>query len=390
VQTCALPICALRSQRQRAAALRRTDQGHARSERHSLPRQAGHLARGLSQQGLIVTHELKTGGDRGYLRVATEEAFATQEQMDAILRLVKEGRADKGTVSLWGFYGSSPSERTTFIRERLLDLGELRLQAMDEAGIDKAVLALTSPGTQSLFEAEEAKRIARNANDFLKERCEADPDRSAQDLRRAKEELGFHGVHINSHTAGRYLDEEQFDPIPRACADLDLPLYVHPQGPPDSMIGDMVGAGLDGAVFGFAVETSYHAMRLLTTGVFDRYPNLQLMLGHGCEGLPFMLYRLDYMHKAGIRSQRYPRLKPLQHDLFHYMRNNVVATNSGLPFGPAIKLMIEVMGEDRVMYAMDYPYQYVPDEVRWMDDLDITPEQKKKFFQTNAERWFKL
>ena len=117
-----------------------------------------------------MTHELKTGGDRGYLRIATEEAFATQEQLDAIMRLVKEGRADKGTVSLWGFYGTSPSERTTFIRERLLDVGALRLQAMNEAGIDKAVLALTSPGTQSLFDVEEAKRIARNANDFLKER----------------------------------------------------------------------------------------------------------------------------------------------------------------------------------------------------------------------------
>src|SRR5690606_38714660 len=220
---------ALRFQRQRSAALRRADQGHARSERHSLPRQAGHLARGLSQQGLIVTHELKTGGDRGYLRIATEEAFATQEQMDAILRLVKQGRADQGTVSLWGFYGNSPSERTTFIRERLLDLGPLRLQAMDEAGIDKAVLALTSQGTQSLFVAEQANRIARNANDFLKERCEAHPDRfygmaavapldpewSAQELRRAKEELGFHGVQINSHTHGHYLDEEQFDPILR-------------------------------------------------------------------------------------------------------------------------------------------------------------------------------
>ena len=124
-----------------------------------------------------MTHDLKTGGDRGYLRIATEEAFATQEQFDAIMRLVKEGRADKGTMSLWGFYGTSPSERTTFIRERLLDVGELRLQAMDASGIDKAVLAMTSPGTQSLFDAEEAKRIARNANDFLKDRCEAHPER---------------------------------------------------------------------------------------------------------------------------------------------------------------------------------------------------------------------
>ena len=351
-----------------------------------------------------MTHELNTGGDKGYLRIATEEAFATAEQLDAIMRLVKEGRADKGTTSLWGFYGTSPSERTTFIRERLLDVGPLRIQAMDDAGIDKAVLAMTSPGVQSMFDLDEARGIARRANDHLKDACERYPDRfhgmiaiapqdpewSAEELRRGKEELGFHGVQVNSHTHGHYLDEEQFDPILRACADLDLPLYIHPQGPPDAMIGGMVEAGLDGAVYGFGVETSYHAMRMLTTGVFDRYPGLQMMLGHGCEGLPFWLYRLNYMHQAGIRSQRYDRLKPLKNDLFHYMRNNVLATNSGLPFGPAIKLMIEVMGEDRVMYAMDYPYQYLPEEVGMMDDLDITPEQKKKFFQTNAERWFKL
>ena len=351
-----------------------------------------------------MTHELKTGGDRGYLRIATEEAFATQEQLDAILRLVKEGRADKGTESLWGFYGTSPSERTTFIRERLLDLGPLRIQAMDESGIDKAVLALTSPGVQSIYDADEAKRIARNANDHLKAACDKYPDRfygmtaiapqdpewSVEELRRGKEELGFHGVQVNSHTHGHYLDEAQFDPILRACAEMDIPLYIHPQGLPDSMIGDMANAGLEGAIYGFGVETSYHALRLLTTGVFDRYPSLQLVLGHGCEGLPFWLYRLDYMHKAGIRSNRYERLKPLQHDLFHYMKNNVWGTTSGLPFEPAIQLMIEVMGEDRVMYAMDYPYQYVPDEVRWMDDLAIGDSAKKKFFQTNAERCFKL
>ena len=124
-----------------------------------------------------MTQELKTGSQHGYLRIATEEAFATQEQMDAILRLVKEGRADKGTQSLWGFYGTSPSERTTFIRERLLDLGPLRLEAMDAAGIDKAVLALTSPGVQSLHDPEEAKRIAGNANDRLKDACDKHPER---------------------------------------------------------------------------------------------------------------------------------------------------------------------------------------------------------------------
>ena len=351
-----------------------------------------------------MTEELKTGGQKGYLRIATEEAFATKEQLDTILRLVKEGKADKGTVSLWGFYGTSPSERTTFIRERLLDLGPLRIQAMDEAGIDKAVLALTSPGVQSMHDMEEARSIARSANDQLAAACEKYPDRfygmtaiapqdpewSAEELRRGKEELGFHGVQVNSHTHGHYLDEEQLDPILRTCADMDIPLYIHPQGPPDGMIGGMVEAGLEGAIFGFAVETSYHALRMLTTGVFDRYPSLQLALGHGCEGLPFWIDRFDYMFNAGVRSKRYPRLKPLEHSLHHYLRNNVWGTNSGLPSPASIKLMMEVMGEDRVMYAMDYPYQYVPDEVRRLDAMDMPQATKVKFFQTNAEKLFKL
>ncbi len=351
-----------------------------------------------------MTHELKTGGDRGYLRIATEEAFATRDQLDAIMRMVRAGKADKGTTSLWGFYGASQSERAMQIFERLQDLGERRIADMDVTGIDKAVLSLTSPGVQSLTDLDEARNIAGRSNDILKDACEKYPDRfygmitiapqdpkwSVAEIRRGKEELGFHGVMVNSHTQGHYLDEAQFDPILRCCAELDLPLYIHPQSPPDGMIGTMVDAGLDGAIFGFGVETSFHLMRILTTGVFDRYPSLQIMAGHACEALPYWLYRLNYMHQAGVRSKRYDRQKPQKHDLFHYMRNNVLATTSGMPFEPAIKLMLDVMGEDRVMYAMDYPYEYVADEVLTHDNLDIPAAQKKKLMQTNAERWFKL
>lgn len=350
-----------------------------------------------------MTHELKAGGGRGYLRIATEEAFAAREQVDVFLRMVRDGTADKGVVSLWGFYGTSPSERATQILDRLMNLGDQRIAHMDETGIDKAILALTSPGVQPMLDVAEAKGIASRANDQLAAACAKYPDRfigmtavapqdpewSAAEIRRGAE-LGFKGVQINSHTQGHYLDEPQFDPIFRALADTGQPLYVHPATLPDSMMGGMIDAGLDGAVFGFVVETSYHLLRLVTTGLFDRYPDLQVMAGHGCEALPYWLYRTDFMHEAGIRSQRYERLKPLKHDLFHYMRNNVLGTCSGLPFEPAIKLMLEVMGEDRVMYAMDYPYEYVADEVCAMDNLAIPDAQKVKFFQTNAERWFNL
>jgi predicted TIM-barrel fold metal-dependent hydrolase len=125
----------------------------------------------------FMTHDLKTGGDRGYLRIATEEAFATREQIDVYLRMVKDGTADKGMVSLWGFYGTSPSERATQILDRLLDLGDQRIAHMDETGIDVAILALTSPGVQPFLDSEEAKGIASRANDYLAERCAAHPTR---------------------------------------------------------------------------------------------------------------------------------------------------------------------------------------------------------------------
>ena len=128
----------------------------------------------------------------------------------------------------------------------------------------------------------------------------------------------------------------------------------------------------------------------MTTGVFDRYPTLQLVLGHGCEGLPFWIDRFDYMFNAGVRSQRYERLKPLQHSLHHYLRNNVWGTNSGLPSPASIKLMMEVMGEDRVLYAMDYPSRCVPDEVRLLDAMDMSAEAKRTLFPTNAEALFSL
>jgi len=350
-----------------------------------------------------MTHALKTGGDRGYLRIATEEAFATSEQIDAYLKLVKDGRADKATTSLWGFYGTSPSERSQWIRDRLVDLDDMRLASMDETGIDVAILSMTSPGGQ-VFEADEAKGLVRRANDVLKAACERHPTRyvgmtsivpqdvnwSVEEILRGQNELGFKGVMVNSHTKGHYLDEEQFDPILKTCADNGIPLYIHPQSPPDAMIAGMVEAGLDGAIFGFGMETGYHLLRVLTAGVFDRYPDLTVCVGHGGEAIPYWLFRINYMHQAGVRSQRYERMKPLKNDMFHYMRNNVCVTTSGMACPLAIKLCIDQLGEDRVMYAMDYPYEYVADEVRTHDNLDITPEQKKKLMQTNAERVFNL
>ena len=351
-----------------------------------------------------MTHELKTGGDRGYLRIATEEAFATREQIDCYLRMVKDGTADKGVTSLWGFYARSPSERATTILERLLDLGPQRIRHMDETGIDKAVLALTAPGAQPLTDLTEARSLAQRANDYLADNVAAHKDRyigmttvapqdaewSAREIVRGARELGFKGVQINSHTQGEYLDHPKFDPIFRALADTGQPLYIHPSSPPDAMIGPLLDAGLDGAIFGFGVEVGLHLLRLITSGIFDRYPDLQIMVGHMGEALPFWVYRLDYMHQATVRSKRYSFMKPLKNTILEYLRSNVLITTSGMAWAPAILFTQQVVGEDRVMYAMDYPYQFHADEVRTHDNLDIPAATKKKLMQTNAERWFAL
>ncbi|HEX8782020.1 MAG TPA: amidohydrolase family protein [Steroidobacteraceae bacterium] len=351
-----------------------------------------------------MSHELKTGGDRGYLRIATEEAFATREQIDCYLRMVKDGTADKGVTSLWGFYARSPSDRARTILERLLDLGQQRIAHMDQTGIDRAVLALTAPGAQPLTDLAAARGLAQRANDYLAEHVAArrdryigmtavapqDPQWSAREIVRGAAELGFKGVQINSHTRGEYLDHPKFDPIFRALADTGQPLYLHPSSPPDSMIGPMVEAGLDGAVFGFGVEVGLHLLRLITSGIFDRYPDLQIMVGHMGEALPFWLYRIEYMHQATVRSKRYPFMKPLKKTIGEYLRGNVLITTSGVAWAPAILFTQQVVGEDRVMYAMDYPYQFHADEVRTHDNLDIPLATKKKLMQTNAERWFRL
>ena len=152
----------------------------------------------------------------------------------------------------------------------------------------------------------------------------------------------------------------------------------------------MLAAGLDGAIFGFGVETGLHLLRMIVAGVFDRFPGLKLVVGHLGEALPFWSARLDYMHAATVRSRRYPQMKELAASPGDYLRRNVWVTTSGMAWAPAIMFTREVMGGDRVLYAMDYPYQYVAAEVTAQDELPLSPDDKKAFFQTNAERLFGL
>lgn len=341
--------------------------------------------------------------NKNYRRIATEEAWAPLEMMKMYRELYEKGGIDDpGFESLWGFYGSSMAPRPVTVRRKLADLGEERLADMDAAGIDFAVLALTSPGVQ-VFDRDTAVSVAHDSNDMVKEAVDANPDRfaalcaiapqapelAAQELSRCKG-LGFRGIINNSHTHGEYLSDRKFWPILEAAEAMEMPIYLHPNTPPKNMIEPMLEVGLDGAIFGFGVETGLHMLRIITAGVFDRFPKLQFIIGHMGEALPYWMYRLDFMHNAQVSSQRYESLQPLKKKVSDYLKENVIITCSGMAWEPAVRFAQQQVGVDRVMYAMDYPYQYLPQEVTDLDNMDISDADKKLFFEDVATRVFRL
>ena len=338
-----------------------------------------------------------------YVRIATEEAWAPPKLLSLYRGLLEKQPAswDPGFHSIWGiFIGATP--RATQLVARIQDLGSQRIADMDASGIAKQLVFLTAPGVQ-VFDAGTAVPLARDLNDELIQEIGKRPDRYAglaaiapQDPRQAVKELqrsiglGLKGAVINSHTQGEYLDDPKYWEIFEAAEALDVPLYLHPNTPPPAMIEPFLPRGLDGAIYGFAVETGLHLLRIVVAGVFDRYPRLRMVVGHLGEGLPFWLFRLDFMHRSMVNAKRYPGVKPLKKKPSDYLRENVWVTTSGMQWAPAILFSQQVLGVDRVLYAMDYPYQFVPEEVKVTDELPIGEADKRKLYQVNAEKVFKL
>jgi len=339
-----------------------------------------------------------------YKRIATEEAWSPPEMLQMYRdALARKSIRDVGFNSMWGFYLGSPSERARSIIEKLQWLDERRIRDMQATGIDMQLLLLTSPGVQ-VFDAPTASSLARSSNDQLAEAVRKhprefaglaavapqDPAGAAREIERATQTLGLSGVVLNSHVHGEYLDHQRYWDIFAAAEACDAAIYIHPGTAPDSMIEPFLASGLDGAIYGFGVETGLHILRLIVAGLFDRFPRLRIVIGHMGEALPFWLYRLDYMYRATLNSKRYPSWKPNKKLPGDYLRENLYITTSGMAWEPAILFSQQVLGVERVLYAMDYPYQFVESEVATHDNLPISPADKKRLFQTNAERVFKL
>jgi 2,3-dihydroxybenzoate decarboxylase len=332
-------------------------------------------------------------------RIAVEEAFVTEEiarEWDRALasKFVEPGFRLMGETIL----GDSPASRG--VHAQLIDLDQGRIADMDACGIDLALLSITSPGVQ-VFDAVTATSLSTHANDVLAEAIRRHPTRFAGlatvapnhpqsavvELQRAASKLGMKGFLINSHTQGEYLDDRKYWPLFEAAQALEMPLYLHPREPAPSMVTPMLDYGLYFAGWGFAVETATHALRLIMSGLFDEFPRLTIILGHMGEGLPFWLKRLDNRYLLQVKIGA---VKPLKRLPSEYFLENFLITTSGMMSAPALRLCLDVVGVERIMFAADYPYESAEESVQFMDSVDITPSERQAIYSTNAERVFKL
>jgi predicted TIM-barrel fold metal-dependent hydrolase len=294
--------------------------------------------------------------------------------------------------------------RMSSLQEMMQDLGDIRLSHMDEYGIDRQLLLLTAPGVQ-VVRPGEGTALAREGNDIAAEACRRHPDRfsalaafdprdvpgSVKEIERAMG-LGLSGAVLNSHFQGHYLDEREYFPILEALEANDAALYIHPTAPWNAPHYET--RGFFGALGGFPHDVWLHTMGLIFSGAFDRFPKLRLVIGHMGECMPLHLYRFDWMQgnadgrpRAALGTDETVKLK---HPVSHYFRNNIWITTSGVAWEPAIKFCMEVLGPERVLYAMDYPYQQSSDEVAAYDRMDLPPEHKRMLMQGNAEHVFRL
>jgi predicted TIM-barrel fold metal-dependent hydrolase len=287
--------------------------------------------------------------------------------------------------------------RAAKLFDQLADIGDGRIAEMDAARIDVQVLSLTAPGVEQL-EAADAVETAREANDYLADVIKKNPTRfagfaalptpapekAAQELQRTVQQHGFKGAMINGHSRGRYLNDSFFWPILECAETLGVPIYLHPTPPPPAVV-DASYAGFDptlvemlaGAGWGWHIETAIHVVRLILGGAFDRFPKLQLVIGHMGEALPFMLERLDLMPVE---------LTKLKQPISNYLRSNVHYTFSGFNFVPNfLQLMLQV-GIDRIMFSADHPYASMAQARAFLDQLPVSTADRERIAHRNAER----
>lgn len=302
--------------------------------------------------------------------------------------------------------GSARDESTAFNdrdgnQARLEDIGPGRLQAMDAAGIDVAILSVVTPATQAL-PAAEAVQLARDANDEAAAAVRAYPDRlrafatlptsdpqaAAAELERCTSHLGHVGAMVFGRTGTRPLDDPAYDDLLATAAHLQQPIFLHPQIPSNDLRGaayrgldPLIDLGLATFGWGWHMDAGLAALRLILRGTFDRYPDLQLILGHWGEMLLFWMDRVDSL--SGVAH--------LERQVSDYIRSNIHITSSGMLQERLLRHTLDFTASGRVLFSTDYPF-HRPDAEATMQFFDAmsNAEQRAQIASRNAEALFRL
>ena len=287
-------------------------------------------------------------------------------------------------------------------RTKLLDVGKVRIAEMDAAGIDMQVLSLSGIGMDKLDPAT-ATALARDTNDKLAVAVEAHPDRfaafatvalqdpekAALEFERCVRQLGFKGALVNGMSDGLFLDHRRFTPLFETAQALDVPIYLHPAPPPEAVkeayycgLPGNLGFTLSTAGWGWHVETGMHCLRLIVSGLFDRFPKLNIIIGHMGEALPFYIARADAVLAESA--------KRLQRRISEYFQEHFYITTSGCFTLPPFLCALQVAGADRILFSVDYPFSPNAQGRAFLEALPVSPEEMAKIAHGNAERLLKL
>ncbi len=284
------------------------------------------------------------------------------------------------------------------LEAKLLDVGADRLADMDASGISLQVLSISASLIDKM-EPAAGHAVACDANDAMAAAVQANPARfaafgtlalqepvkAAAEFERCVRKLGFKGVMVNGTINGQFLDDPKFTPLFEAAEALGVPIYLHPAPPPRTIM-DAYFSGLPGqlgfalatAGWGWHVETGLHCLRLMITGVFDRFLKLKIIVGHMGENLPFSIARSQAVFERMASNVKRP--------VGEYFRDHFYLTTSGYFTNPPFQCMLDVVGVDHVMFSVDYPFSPNGIGRKFLDNLPVSPEDMEKIAHGNAEK----
>jgi 2,3-dihydroxybenzoate decarboxylase len=292
--------------------------------------------------------------------------------------------------------GNVDQKAVSALLARLKDFGDARLEGLDSAGIARSVLSISGPGVQVERDAATAKRRAAEANDFLADEIGKRPDRysgfahlpmqdagaAADELERCMRDLKFCGAMINGHTNGQYLDHASLFPFWERAEALGATIYIHPTDPVSPAPALAGVEGLRRATWEWGFETGSHALRLVFSGLFDRFPRAKVALGHLGETLPYLLWRFDSRAKLyGVKLGKKPS---------EYIKQNFVVTTSGMNSAEPLNCALAALGTERVMFAADYPFEQPAEAGEFLDAVTLPEPTREAVAFKNAARAFKL